>query len=299
MLNLLLRLLFALALLSFSVSAVAKLSVFACEPEWAALSKELAGENARVFAATHAGQDPHHIQARPSLIAKLRSADLAVCSGAELETGWMPMLQRRARNPRVMSGQPGYFAAASQVALMEIPTKLDRADGDVHSEGNPHIQLDARRMLTVAKALSARLQSLDPGNRPDYEKRLRTYTQRWQAAIDRWQKKAAGLQGKKVIVHHREWIYLLDWLGMERVGSLEPKSGIPPTLAHLSKLKQQPLDLIIISPLNDSKASSWLRQQTGVPVVVLPHTVGAVPNSDDLFSLFDEIIRRLVDEGMH
>ncbi|MCB0256185.1 MAG: zinc ABC transporter substrate-binding protein [Anaerolineae bacterium] len=271
----------------------AQLSVFACEPEWAALTQELAGEHATVFAATHAGQDPHHVQAKPSLIAKLRSADLAVCTGAELETGWMPMVQRRARNPKVLQGKPGYFEATQQVVLLEQPAELDRAEGDVHSAGNPHIQVDPRRVLEVAQALSSRLQQIDPDNNAAYENRLRDFTTRWKSSIERWQGQAAGLKGKRAIVHHREWIYLLDWLGMQRAGSLEPKPGIPPNMAHLADLKQQQADVIILSPLNDTKPSAWLQEQTGTPVVVIPHTVGAVPNSDDLFGLFDEIVRRL------
>ncbi|MGD8910264.1 MAG: zinc ABC transporter substrate-binding protein [Chromatiales bacterium] len=291
------RLLWATLTLSLAGAAHAELRVFACEPEWAALTRELAGDNAEVFAATHAGQDPHHVQARPSLIAKLRSADLAVCTGAELETGWLPMLQRRARNPKVLTGRPGYFEATQQVELLDKPDKLDRAEGDVHGEGNPHIQLDPRRISNVAKALSARFQLIDSANQADYQRRLQQFTERWRAATAQWQSQAALLQGKRVIVHHREWIYLLDWLGMTRVGSLEPKPGIPPTLAHLAELKQQKADLILISPLNYDKPSAWLHEQTGTPVVILPQTMGAVPNSDDLFEFFDEIVRRLTAKG--
>ncbi|MEN8180051.1 MAG: zinc ABC transporter substrate-binding protein [Pseudomonadota bacterium] len=283
--------LLAACLLTGSVHA--KLNIFACEPEWAALTRELAGEHATVFAATHAGQDPHYVQAKPSLIAKLRSADLAVCTGAELETGWIPMLQRRARNPKVLPGKPGYFEATQQVVLLEKPAKLDRAEGDVHGDGNPHIQLDPRRVLEVAKALSSRLQQLDPGNKPAYESRLQDFVTQWNSSIERWQAQAEGLKGKRAVVHHREWVYLLDWLGIQRAGSLEPKPGIPPNMAHLADLKKQQADLIILSPANDTKPSAWLQEQTGTPVVVLPHTVGAVPNSDDLFGFFDEIIRRL------
>ena len=284
-----------LVTLLLATSAHAKLTVFACEPEWAALTEELAGEHAGVFAATHAGQDPHYVQARPSLIARLRSADLAVCTGAELETGWMPMLQRRARNPKVLRGKPGYFEATQQVVLLEKPVELDRAEGDVHGDGNPHIQVDPRRVLEVAKALSSRLQQLDPGNKPAYESLIQYFTARWKSSMERWQSEAEKLKGKRAVVHHREWVYLLDWLHMQRGGSLEPKPGIPPNMAHLADLKKQHADLIILSPANDTKPSAWLREQTGTPVVVLPHTVGAVPNSDDLFGLFDEIIRRLTE----
>jgi zinc/manganese transport system substrate-binding protein len=227
----------------------------------------------------------------------LRSADLAVCTGAELEAGWMPMLHRRARNPRVLPGEPGYLEAARQVSLLEVPEKLDRAEGDVHGDGNPHIQLDPRRVLQVAEALSARLQVIDPANSAAYQARLEHFTRRWREARENWQEQAARMKGRRAIVHHREWVYLLDWLGMQRVGSLEPKPGIPPTLSHLAGLKQRQADLIIISPLDDRKPSAWLQEQTGIPVVVLPQTVGALAESDDLFGFFDEIVRRLSAEG--
>lgn len=286
-------LLFILVMLSLPVAAHAKLEVFACEPEWAALTAALAGEKANVFSATHAGQDPHYIQARPSLIAKLRKADLAVCTGAELETGWMPMLQRKARNPKVLPGRQGYFEATQQVSLLEKPTNLDRAEGDIHSDGNPHIQLDPRRILKVANSLSKRLQSIDPQNKIYYQNRLTGFIDPLQQSISQWQQQAAQLQGKQVIVHHREWIYLLDWLGMARAGSLEPKPGIPPTLEHLAKIKQQPADMIILSPLNNTKPSNWLNDQTGTPIVTLPHTINAIPGTDNYIDLFNEIIARL------
>jgi len=290
------KVLWAALVLSVSQNAYAKLNVFTCEPEWAALVKELAGKKAKVFSATHARQDPHFVQARPSLIAKLRSADLAVCTGAQLETGWMPMLQRRARNPKVLKGRDGHFESARHVRRLEIPGRLDRTEGDVHGDGNPHIQLDPRRILKVARALSKRLQKIDPGNEQIYKKRFQQFNKRWKASLVKWKKKAGSVKGKKVIVHHREWIYLLDWLRMKRVGSLEPKPGIPPTISHLSDLKQRTADLVIISPLNDKKPSKWLRKQTGIPVVVLPHTVGAVPNSKDLFAFFDKIVHQLVNK---
>jgi len=280
-------------LLALPAASHAKLDVFACEPEWAALTKALAGEKANVFSATHAGQDPHHIQARPSLIAKLRKADLAVCTGAELETGWMPMLQRRARNPKVLPGKQGYFEATQQVALLDKPDNLDRAEGDVHGDGNPHVQLDPRRILKIAESLSKRLQVIDPDNKSFYQKRLSGFVGPLQDSITQWQQQAKLLQGKQVIVHHREWIYLLDWLGLTRVGSLEPKPGIPPTLEHLAKLKQLSADMIILSPLNNTKPSKWLNEKTQAPVVVLPHTVSATPGTDSYIDLFNEIIARL------
>lgn len=283
------------ALLPLS-QAMAQIKVFACEPEWAALATTLGGEHVKVYAATHARQDPHHIQARPSLIARLRNADLAVCTGAELEVGWMPMLQRRARNPKVLTGKPGFFEATDYVELLEIPGQLDRMDGDVHADGNPHVQLDPRRILTIAKALARRLQKLEPSQTAAFQQNLEAFEQRWTQAISAWENKAAPLCDRKYVVHHREWVYLMDWLGMSRAGSLEPNPGVPPTLSHLSSLRELgKTDGIIVSPLNDTRPAQWLTEQSQSPIITLPQTVGAVEDSDDLFSFFDTIIERLLN----
>ncbi len=285
-------LLIMLCILATPVSA--QLQLFACEPEWAALSQTLGGERVTVYSATHALQDPHHIQARPSLVSQLSRADLAVCTGAELEAGWMPLLQRRARNPGVQPDQPGYFTATDQVSLLERPQQLDRAAGHVHAAGNPHIQLDPRRLEQVAVALSQRLQQLDPAGSPYYQARLDQFQQRWQNAIRDWEQKAIPLRGKRAIVHHRDWIYLLDWLGIELADTLEPKPGVPPTVKHLQRLSEQEnISWIIHSPLNDKSAAQWLSERTGTTVVELPHTVTALPGTDDLFSWMDQIITLL------
>ncbi len=278
--------------------ANAQLKVFACVPEWAELTKILGGKHVKVYSATHARQDPHKVQARPSLIARLRSADLAVCTGAELEASWMSMVQRRARNRKVMPGRPGYFEATDYVRLLEKPKRLDRADGDIHAEGNPHIQLDPRRIKVVAAALAKRLKSIDPKNSNAYQQRWNSFDKRWRDSMARWKKKAKPLQGKKVVVYHREWIYLLDWLSIKRIGSLEPNPGVPPTPSHLAKLRtlQKP-DMIIVSPLNNKKPAIWLRDKKGGRLVTLPQTVGAVAGTKDYFKLFDTIISRLLKAG--
>ena len=144
------RFLIAIALALTASFAHATLKVFACEPEWDALARELGGDQVEVYAATTAQQDPHRVQARPSLIAQLRQADLLVCTGADLEAGWLPVLLRQARNPAVQPGQPGHFLAADQVTLLEVPTSIDRAEGDVHPQGNPHIQIDPRRSAAAS-----------------------------------------------------------------------------------------------------------------------------------------------------
>lgn len=290
-------LVFLLLIGTFSAPVSAKLKVFACEPEWGALVRELAGDKIDVSVGTSALQDVHQIDAKPSLIAKVRQADLVLCTGADLEAGWLPQLIRQSGNQKVGSGR-GYFMAVDQVTTLDRPGKLDRAAGDLHAQGNPHIQLDPHRVLVVAKALSARLALLDVANAAVYQQRLADFTARWQSAIKRWEARAAALRGKKVVVHHISWVYLLKWLGIEQIGALEPKPGVPPTSSHLSSLvsttKSQDTYAIISAAYQDQKAARWLAQRSGVPVVVLPYTVGGDAQSSDLFGLFDSTINKLL-----
>ena len=280
-----------------SAPAEAKLRVFACETDWAELTRELAGDLVAVDTATTALQDVHVVEAKPSLIAKVRNADLLVCSGAQLEIGWLPQLLMQAGNPKVASG-PGNFMAASQVTTLEKPASVDRAGGDVHPDGNPHIQLDPYRVLAVAKALDARLAELDPPNAAAYQKNLADFETRWNAAIARWEAKAAPLKGKAVVVHHASWIYLLQWLGMHEIGRLEPKPGVPPTSAHLAGLidttKSGGAIAILYAAYQDPKPSEWLSERTGVPALMLPFSVGGDGKAKDLFGLYDDTLDRLV-----
>lgn len=277
--------------------AHASLKVFACEPEWGSLLQELAGDKITVDVGTSALQDVHQIEAKPSLIAKVRRADLVVCTGADLEVGWLPQLLRQAANPKVISGA-GNFMAASQITTLDRPSQLDRANGDVHPQGNPHFQMDPYRVLTIAKALDARLVQLDAANAAVYQQRLADFSTRWSAAIKRWEVKAAPLKGRKIIVQHASWVYLEHWLGLQPIGALEPKPGVPPTSAHLAGLigiaKSNNTLAIVRAAYQDPKSSQWLSVRTSVPAVVLPLTVGGDAQSKDLFGLFDSTIDKLL-----
>jgi len=288
---------FAALLFCLATPAAQAFEVFACEPEWGSLVHELAGDAVQVNVGTSALQDVHVIEAKPSLIAKVRRADLVVCSGADLEIGWLPQLIRQAGNPKVASG-PGYFLASDQITTLEKPTSLDRSEGDIHPQGNPHFQLDPYRVLAIAKALDARLAQLDPAHAADYQKRLDEFSTRWQAAIKTWEAKAAPLKGRKVVVHHLSWIYLLNWLGIEQIGALEPKPGVPPTSGHLASLveltKNAHALAILRAAYQDPKPGDWLAEQTGVPAVTLPFTVGGDDKAKDLFGLFDSTIDKLL-----
>ena len=277
--------------------AAAVLNVLACEPEWASLVQELAGDRAEVFAATTARQDPHRIEARPALLARARRADLLVCTGAELEIGWLPLLQRESGNAAIQSGRPGYFEAAQVVQMLDKPAVVDRAMGDVHAAGNPHLHLDPRNLLEVAGALAARLAALDAANAAHYAARHRDFAVRMQAAIARWQREGAALRGVRVVVHHKSWSYLAAWLGLQVVADLEPKPGIEPSAVHLAqvldKLKSEPAKMVLRTPYQSPRGSRWIAQRTGIPDVELPYTVGGSDKARDLFSLFDDTLAKL------
>ncbi len=284
-------------LLLFSLSASAKVNVFACEPEWKALVETLGGEHVKAFAATSAFQDPHYVEARPSLIAKTRQADLLVCTGAELEVGWLPLLLRQSGNASIQESELGFFLAAEQVERIEIPTVLDRSQGDVHASGNPHVHWGPYRLLAIAKALSERLIRIDSDNTDDYQANFRAFEGMWKKQIKSWETQAAQLKGKKVIVYHKNWSYMMNWLGIEAIGDLEPKPGIPPTSAHLAsllkKVRSTGADYILVANYQNDKGALWLSQKTNVPVINLPFTVGGSEKATDLVSLYNEVLTRL------
>lgn len=280
-----------------ALPAQAALQVFACEPEWGALTRELGGDKVRVNVATTAQQDPHHIQARPSLIARVRSADLVVCTGAQLEIGWLPLLLRRAANPEVREGSRGHFLAADYVRKLEVPRQLTRAQGDIHPEGNPHVHLDPRHFKLISRQLAERLATLDPDNAASYERAQAAFEERWEEAVERWEDKLAPLAGMRLVSHHKAFTYLANWADLEIVDQLEPKPGIPPTSSHLSgllsDLRQRPPAAIVRTPYADPQPSRWLSSRLDVPAVVLPYTIGGAAGADDLAGLFEITIARL------
>ncbi len=294
----LIRAVLAWLLLAVPVAASAQLRVFACEPEWAALAEEIGGRLVETHSATTALQDPHYIQARPSLIAQVRRADLVICSGAQLEIGWLPALLQRANNPKVLPGAEGYMEASSFVLRLGATSDVDRAQGDIHPQGNPHIQTDPRNIAAIGRALAARLSKIDNVNSTRYDENLKQFLEKWSAALERWEARAAPLRGKRIITHHKSWVYLERWLGLEEVANLEAVPGLPPTATHLSRLTQQfadgGADLIIRSPYQDERPAVWLSERIGVKAVVLPLTVGGTEGASDLFTLFDDILDRLL-----
>jgi len=285
-------------MLAVGAPAAAALNIFACEPEWGALARELGGDKASIYVATTALQDPHRIEARPSLIARARTADLVVCTGAELEIGWMPLVQRQSGNARIQAGQPGYFEAASQLVLIEIPQRVDRSMGDVHAAGNPHVHLDPSNIARVAAALAERMAQLDPGDAAQYRARARAFLERWQQASARWEKEGAPLKGMPIVVYHKDMTYLIRWLGLREVGALEPKPGVPPTASHLSELLtnlgRDPAKAVVRAAYADPRAAQWLSERAKIPALMLPFTVGGSARAKDLYGLFDDTLSRLL-----
>lgn len=277
------------------------LDVFSCEPEWGALASELAGDLAELTIATTAFQDPHRLQAKPSLIAAIRKADLVVCTGADLEIGWLPLLLRRAGNSAIQAGNPGYFMAADYVRKLETPKIIDRSQGDIHPQGNPHVHLDPRNIRRIADALAQRLAEIDPSNATDYETRLADFQRRWAASTADWEERRMGLAGLRLASHHRSFSYLAAWLDLNIVATLESKPGIPPSGAQLAALLEQlsphPPVAVIRTPYENEKPSSWLSDRLGIPAIILPYTIGGDQKVTNLFTLFEESLRALEVAG--
>jgi zinc/manganese transport system substrate-binding protein len=282
-----------------SASANAAVNVLACEPEWEALTNELGGDKVKVSSATNALQDPHRVEARPGLIARTRNADLLVCTGLELEVGWLPVLVQQSGNSKIAAGQPGHFEAGAFVPRLDVPGKVDRSEGDVHAAGNPHIQQNPHNIALISVALAKRLGDIDPANAAYYQGRQKDFAARWNAAMLKWERQAAPLRGTPVVEHHKNMEYLMNWLGMRQVGTLEPKPGVEPSAAHLgellAQLQRQPAKMVLRAGYQDARASQWLSERARIPAVVLPFTVGADDKSKDLFGLFDTTVQRLLE----
>ena len=277
--------------------AQAALNVFACEPEWGALVTELGGAQVSVTSATNGREDPHHVRAKPSLLAAMRKADLVVCTGAGLEAGWLPVLIRQAAGAGVQPGAPGYVMVSSAVKLVGAPAKVDRAMGDVHPEGNPHIHTDPRNFLPIARLLAARLAEVDPGNTTLYQKNLNDFTARWSTQIQAWSTLGASLRVLPVVVYHDEWAYLNAWLGLNEIATLEAKPGVPPTPAHLHAVLDAAtaakVKVILLSPFDNDDAAEWLSEKTGAKLVRLPFTVGGTEGADTLDKVFQQTVAEI------
>ncbi|HJP50040.1 MAG TPA: zinc ABC transporter substrate-binding protein [Pseudomonadales bacterium] len=295
------RSIYCALLLLFSLEVGASLKVFTCESEWAALTKTIGGDLVNVFSATSANQDPHFIEARPSLIARVRRADLLVCSGAGLEVGWLPLLLRKSANPRVQPGASGHFTATSHVSLLEKPTTLDRSQGDVHAAGNPHVHLDPDRMLIIGRALRDRMVQLLPESAAQLDSNFNNFEEKLTSMLERQSVEISKLAGTNIVVHHNSWVYLTDWLQLNQVATIEPKPGIPPTSNFLASLVRQlsaiSVKHIIRAGYQNPRASKWLAGRIETPVRVLPYSPENWETEGALILWYQQILETLVLKG--
>lgn len=288
-----------LSLIIFANPVLAKIKVFTCEPEWTSLVKEITKNKAVVYQAISGKQDPHKIQARPSLIAKVRNSNLLVCSGADLEIGWLPVLIEKAANNQIKVGTLGYFEATSVIDVIDKKSNVDRSMGDQHPYGNPHIHLNPHNILIVGQEIVKRLSKIDPNNSKIYQENFASFQSKFSNKIVEWESKAKVLENKNIISHHADINYLVRWLNLNLLSTIENKPGIPPSASQMKKLVNDFKDSNILAVnsfiINPAKPSNWLSNKLQAPKVSLHYTVGSQNNIKNLFDLFEENLRILLD----
>jgi len=289
---------FAIATLAGS-SAFAAISVVTSTEDLAAIVKEVGGDKVAVESLAKGYQDPHFVEAKPSFILKLNKADLLVAVGRELEIGWLPPLITQSRNPRIQPGSAGYLDASQNAKILDIPTgQITRAMGDVHPQGNPHFWLDPDNGRRVAQAVQNKLTELSRADAAYFAQRYADFDRRLGEATARWKATMAPYKGVKVVTYHRSWPNFADAFGIDVIGYVEPKPGIPPSPAHTldleTAMKQQNVKIVLVEPYFDLKTPNAIGRDTGAKVLVMPPSVGGVKEVTDYFKLFDYDINLLV-----
>ena len=255
--------------------ARADLKIVATVPSLGSLAQELGGAHVSVIALSVPTQDPHFVDAKPSLALHIMRADLLLAVGLELEIGWLPTLQVGARNPKVQVGARGYLECAQFARLREIPTeKVDRAQGDIHPGGNPHYLFDPRQAAAVATGIAERMIELDRANEATYRANLKSFLAKLDAARLRWEKRLEKARGQGIVTYHKSWNYLIDWLGLVEVATLEPKPGIPPTSKHVAEVlvlaRQKAVKVILQESYYPASTSELLARKIPAKLVKLP-----------------------------
>jgi zinc/manganese transport system substrate-binding protein len=277
--------------------AEAKVRVVGTLPDFAAIATELGGTRVEAESIIQGTEDPHFVDPKPSHILRVNRADLLICIGLGLESGWLPVLLTQARNGKVQVGATGYLDASQFVQAKEVPAKADRAMGDVHGGGNPHYYLSPPEMLKVSQAIYGKLVQLDPGGRAEYDKRWQAYSKRYREKMAAWKAALAPLSGSKVVEYHKSWIYLLDWIGFVSVGALEPKPGIPPSPSHVTQLlmrvKTQRVRFVLREGYHKDSLSEVFARKAGARLVDLPVMVGAERGIRTLWDKWDRVVQLL------
>ncbi|MFA5907702.1 MAG: metal ABC transporter substrate-binding protein [Vicinamibacterales bacterium] len=291
----------AAALLTLAAAnppAAAPPKVITTTEDLASLVREVGGDKVTVDSLAKGYQDPHFVEPKPSFILKLHDADLLVAIGRELEIGWLPPLLTQSRNAKIQPGNPGYLDASAGARILELPTgQITRAMGDVHPQGNPHYWLDPDNGRTIAKAIAAALGQIAPADRAYFEQRYADFDRRLAEAQKRWAAAMAPYKGTKVVTYHRSWPNFTDRFGLDVIGYVEPKPGIPPSPAHtvdlMSEMKRQQVKVILVEPYFDLKTPEAIARDVGGRVLVLSPSVGGVKTATDYIALFDYNINLL------
>jgi ABC-type Zn uptake system ZnuABC Zn-binding protein ZnuA len=280
--------------------AQGKLNVVATTEDLASIAREVGGDRIAVEAIARGYQDPHFVEAKPSFILRMQRADLLIVVGRELEIGWLPPLLNQSRNAKIQPGAAGYLDASTGARILDLPTgQVTRAMGDVHPLGNPHYWLDPENGKSIARAVAARLGQLRPNDRALFEQRLNDFIARIDAAEKRWLAQLAPYKGTKVVTYHRSYPNFADRFGLDVVGYVEPRPGIPPTPQHtidlMAAMKQQSVKVVLVEPYFDLKTPNAIGRETGAQVLVLPPSVGGTKEITDYLKLFDYDINLLAD----
>jgi zinc/manganese transport system substrate-binding protein len=280
--------------------ASAQLNLVTSTSDLASIAREVGGDKVKVTALAKGYQDPHFVEAKPSFVLLLNKAQLLVVIGRDLETAWLPPLITQSRNARIQPGSNGYLDASQNVRILDMPTgAITRAMGDVHPSGNPHYWLDPENGGRVARSIEGRLSQLDPTNAPYFKGRAADFERRLAEAQKRWKGMMAPHKGVKVVTYHRSWTNFADAFGLDVIGFVEPKPGIPPTPQHtldvINAMKAQKVKLIMVEPYFDTKTPNSIASKSGAKVLIMPPSVGGVPQAGDYFKLFDYDINLLVE----
>jgi zinc/manganese transport system substrate-binding protein len=280
------------------IALLAVLHVVSSIPTLGSLAKEVGGARIEVESLGKGYQDPHFVEPKPSLMLVLNRADLLLHVGLELEIGWLPPLVLGSRNPKIQPGELGNLDCSRSIPVLDVPTtKLDRSMGDIHPQGNPHYWLPPASAKIIAREIADRLQQLDPDGRPDYEKNLAAFNKRVDAKTREWAPMTVKLKGVKVATYHKSWSYVSQWLGLQEVGYVEPKPGIPPDPQHLARLiavmKQEGAKLLIMENFYNKSVATLVAEKAGAKLLTLPTDVGATPEIKDWFSLVETVLKTL------
>jgi ABC-type Zn uptake system ZnuABC Zn-binding protein ZnuA len=286
-------------LLASPAAAQGKLNVIATTEDLAAIAREIGGDHITIDALAKGYQDPHFVEAKPSFILRLQKADLLIVVGRELEIGWLPPLIQQSRNAKIQAGAQGYLDASTQARILDIPQgQITRAMGDVHPSGNPHYWLDPENGKSIARAIAEKLSQLRPGDKAYFDQRLTSFSDRLSASVTKWLAAMAPFKGAKVVTYHRSYPNFADRFGLDVVGYVEPRPGIPPSPGHtldlIQEMKRQQIHVILMEPYFDQKTPNSIASQTGARVLVVPPSVGGEKTITDYFKLFDYNVNLLV-----